>query len=99
AYEPESWGARCLGVLVVFVATESLEAAAFPYIIGRNVGLHPLALILSVFCFGRLFGLFGVLLAVPIACVVKIFFQEFVLPHVKALAAESPEPEAPPDTP
>jgi predicted PurR-regulated permease PerM len=91
AYEPSSWGARCLGVLIVFTAAESVEAAAFPYLIGRNVGLHPLSLILSVFCFGKLFGLFGVLLAVPIACVVKILFLEFVLPEIKALAAETAE--------
>jgi predicted PurR-regulated permease PerM len=91
AYQPDSWGSRCLGVLIVFAATEGLEAATFPYLIGRNVGLHPLALILSIFCFGRLFGLFGVLLAVPIACVVKILFDEFVLPEIRALAAERPE--------
>jgi len=92
AYEPGSWGARCVGVLIVFVAAEAMEAGAYPYLIGRNVGLHPLALILSIFCFGRIFGLFGVLLAVPIACVVKILFIEFVLPEIRALAAESPPP-------
>ncbi len=95
AYEENVWGARCVGVLVVFVAAEGVEAAAFPYLIGRNVGLHPLSLILSVFCFGKLFGLFGVLLAVPIACVVKILFLEFVLPEIKALAAETPEEAEP----
>lgn len=94
AYDPESWGARCVGVAIVFGITETFEAVAYPYLIGRNVGLHPLALILSVFCFGRLFGLFGVLLAVPFACIVKIVFEEFILPEIRALAAETPE--APP---
>lgn len=98
AYEPSSWGVRCVGVLIVFSITETLEGIAYPFFIGRNVGLHPLTLILSVFCFGRLFGLFGVLLAVPIACVVKIVIQEFVMPEIRALAAEVPEapPAAPP---
>lgn len=92
AYEPTGWAARCVGVAITFLATESLEAAVFPFLIGRNVGLHPVALILSVFCFGKLFGLFGVLLAVPIACVVKIAFLELVMPEVRALAAEPPDP-------
>jgi predicted PurR-regulated permease PerM len=95
AYEPGSWGARCVGVLIVFLVAEGFEGAAFPYMIGRNTGLHPLGLILSVFSFGRIFGLFGVLLAVPIACVVKILFEEFALPEIKALAEEVPEREAP----
>src|SRR5207248_118833 len=56
AYEPDSWGTRCFGVLVVFLLAETLEMFVYPWLIGRNVGLHPLALILSVFCFGRLFG-------------------------------------------
>ncbi|MEZ0230790.1 MAG: AI-2E family transporter [Planctomycetota bacterium] len=99
AYQPDSWGARCVGVLIVFSITEGLEAVGYPWLIGRNVGLHPLALILSVFCFGRLFGLFGVLLAVPIACVVKILFLEFVLPEIRALAAEVPEGASPPPAP
>lgn len=91
AYDPGVWGARCFGVLVVLLAVELVENLVYPWLMGRNVGLHPLALILSVFCFGRLFGLFGVLLAVPIACVVKIALQELVLPQVKALAAEAPD--------
>ena len=34
----------------------------------------------------KLFGFFGVLMAVPIACCVKILFEEFVLPELRALA-------------
>ena len=59
-------------------------------ILGREVGLGPLPLILSFFVFGKLFGLFGLLLAVPIACVIKTLFVELVLPEIKALAAERP---------
>jgi predicted PurR-regulated permease PerM len=87
-----NWGARCAGVGAVFAATETFEALAYPAVIGRNVGLHPLALILALFSFGKLLGLFGVLMAVPIACCLKILFEEFVLPEVRALAQEKPAP-------
>ncbi|MBI3725615.1 AI-2E family transporter [bacterium] len=94
AYESGgSLGMRCLGVCLVFAGAETFEAFAYPAVLGRNVGLHPLALILAVFSFGKIFGLFGVLLAVPFACVVKILFEEFVLPEVRALAAEPPRGE------
>jgi predicted PurR-regulated permease PerM len=86
------WGTRCVAVAGVFATTEALEAIAYPAVIGRNVGLHPLALILALFSFGKLLGLFVVLMAVPIACVLKILFEEFVLPEVRALAEEKPPP-------
>jgi predicted PurR-regulated permease PerM len=88
AYQPESWGERCVGVAVVFGAIETIEAVVYPLLIGKNVGLNPLALILSLFCFGRLFGLFGVLLAVPIACFVKIVFGEIILPELRKLTED-----------
>jgi predicted PurR-regulated permease PerM len=88
AYEPGLWATRCGGAALVFLAAEALETALFPYLIGKNTGLHPLTLILSIFCCGKIFGLFGVLLAVPIACTVKILFLEFVLPEIQALARE-----------
>jgi predicted PurR-regulated permease PerM len=96
AYEGTgSYLGRAVGVLVTFSAAEALEAAAFPVVIGRETGLHPLALILALFAFGNLFGLFGVLLAIPIACVVKILFVEFVLPELRELAQEEPGAPAP----
>src|SRR5262249_10883141 len=83
-----SWGARCAGVGIVIGLAETFDYVAFPAVIGREVGLHPLILILALFSFGKLFGLFGVLMSVPIACCVKILFEEFVLPEIQALARE-----------
>jgi predicted PurR-regulated permease PerM len=93
---PEGFFAQLLGVGLSFGAAEVVEAVAQPVILGREVGLSPLALILSLFVFGELFGFFGVLLAVPIACVVKILFAELILPEIQALARE-PGPPVPPD--
>jgi len=47
-----------------------------PRVIGKSVGLHPVIIILSILVFGTLFGFLGVLFAVPIAAVVKVFAQE-----------------------
>jgi predicted PurR-regulated permease PerM len=93
AYEGEGgYGGRVVGVIVTFGVAETLENLLYPVLIGREVGLHPLALILSLFAFGKLFGLFGVLLAVPIACVLKILLAELLLPVLRQLAQEAPTP-------
>lgn len=82
----QGFGLRLLGVAATFGIVEVLDAVAQPVVLGREVGLSPLALILSLFLFGELFGLFGVLLAVPIACAIRTILIELVLPEVQALA-------------
>jgi len=47
-----------------------------PKVIGTRVGMHPVTIILSILVFGTLFGFFGVLFAIPIAAVVKVFAHE-----------------------
>ncbi|MBI4576765.1 MAG: AI-2E family transporter [Planctomycetes bacterium] len=86
---PESWPTYTLGVLAVFVAVEVIEGAILtPFILGSEVGIHPLTLILGLMIGGELLGLFGLLVAVPLISVCKILGKEFVLPPLRALAAE-----------
>lgn len=92
SWQPEGWLTQVVLVLIVFVVAEVVEAVAQPVILGREVGLSPLTLILALFAFGHLFGLLGVLLAVPIACVVKVLFLELLLPEIEALAREPGPP-------
>ena len=95
SWQPEGWLTQALLVLLVFGVAEVVEGVAQPVILGREVGLSPLTLILALFAFGHLFGLLGVLLAVPIACVVKVLFLELLLPEIQALAREpGPDPGA-----
>ena len=49
-----------------------------PKIIGGKIGMHPLWIIFSVLACGELFGLIGMLFAIPIAGIVKILI-EFLL--------------------
>jgi predicted PurR-regulated permease PerM len=43
-----------------------------PNLVGKNVGLHPLLLIFAMFAFGYLFGLVGLLVAVPLAATIGV---------------------------
>ncbi len=46
-----------------------------PKIVGDTVGLHPLVAIVALLIGGQLFGIFGMLLAVPVTAVLQVFLR------------------------
>jgi predicted PurR-regulated permease PerM len=79
------------GAAVVFIVVQTLEGWVLtPFIQGRAVGLHPVTLMVSLLAGYEVFGLFGLIAAVPLASTVKILAKEFVLPKVDELAREKP---------
>ncbi len=76
------WLSACLFALI-----QVLEAAVFqPLILGKETGLHPMILILALLSFAQLLGLFGMLLAVPLACTAKILLEDYVRPMFEDVA-------------
>ena len=47
-----------------------------PYIFSKNLGIHPIIIILLIIAGGQLFGVIGMLLAIPTATVIKTFAKE-----------------------
>jgi len=47
-----------------------------PKLLGDKIGLHPVAVIFAVLAGGHLFGLTGVLLALPAAAVIMVLLRE-----------------------
>ena len=43
-----------------------------PKLVGERIGLHPLAVIFALMAFGQLFGLLGVLVALPVSAVLLV---------------------------
>jgi predicted PurR-regulated permease PerM len=86
----------------LFGLIQVLEAAVFqPLILGKETGLHPIAIIIALLSAGQLLGLFGVLLAIPLASTVKILFEDYVVPLFEEVAdltriRRKPEEAAPP---
>lgn len=63
-------------VLVIFVVVNQIEANIIsPKIIGERVGLHPLAVIFAIFSGGELMGIVGMLIAVPVAAIVRVLLN------------------------
>mgnify|MGYP000971262195 FL=1 len=46
-----------------------------PKIIGENMGMHPMVILLSIIIGGGVFGVFGMILSVPIVAITKITTQ------------------------
>jgi predicted PurR-regulated permease PerM len=65
-----------LAIVLLLHVMESYVIA--PRIIGKKVGLHPVVLILSLFVFGDLMGLLGMLIAVPAAAVISYLLRQWI---------------------
>jgi predicted PurR-regulated permease PerM len=65
---------KLFGLAGVFVAVQSAEGYYLtPRILGSRLSLHPMAVFLGLLIGGKLFGLLGVILAVPTIAVAKVF--------------------------
>jgi predicted PurR-regulated permease PerM len=68
-----------IGVVVTFVVAQVLEGNFLtPKIVGSQVGLGPVWVILAIMVFSSALGFVGLLLAVPIAAVLKVLVGEGV---------------------
>ena len=64
------------GVLGVFVAVQTLEGYILtPKILGGRLNLHPMAVFLGLLVGGKLFGLLGIVLAIPGIAIGKVFLK------------------------
>ena len=71
---------RPLAVLIVFAGAQFLEGNFItPRVVGQRVGLHPVAVMIAVLLGGNFFGLLGVLIAVPVAAVLRVVIDDWLL--------------------
>lgn len=66
-------------VALIFIIAQILESYLLtPALIGNKLGLHPLVIILSIFCFGFLFGIIGIIFAIPMLSIISIFLTKWI---------------------
>ena len=72
---------RIAGVLTVFAIVQSIEGYYLtPKLLGSRLNLHPMWVLVGLVIGGNLFGLLGIILAVPIIAVAKVvlgFLEDF----------------------
>ena len=64
-------------ILLIFIGGQLLESNLLtPKLIGDKLGLHPLAIILAIFIFGALFGVFGIIFSIPITSIILLVLRK-----------------------
>ena len=98
-----------IAVALVFVIVQTLEGYLItPKVVGEKVGLSPVTVIIVLLVGGELYGLTGVLIAIPIFGALKVLFPDLLryyrntpfftgrkLVPTSAMESESPEREPP----
>jgi predicted PurR-regulated permease PerM len=88
------WG-QVFGVCVVFGSVQTLDAFFItPNILGHGTGVSPAAVVVSFMVFGKLFGIVGVLLAVPSVAVIKVLLTRAVTAYRKSAFFTADTPQA-----
>lgn len=65
------------GIVITFALIQLLDNSLLqPLILARNVELHPMLILLAILIGGKLFGVVGLLLAVPFTAIVKVIVVE-----------------------
>jgi predicted PurR-regulated permease PerM len=71
---------QLVGVVAVYSAIQLLEGFVItPYIVGDKLGLSALVVLFALMVGGELFGFLGVMLALPVAAIIKVFVGRWVL--------------------
>jgi len=72
------------GIIIVFVTVQVLEGVVItPKLVGDKVGLSALVTILALIIGGNLFGLLGMVIAIPAAAVIKSIFIDLLEEYQK----------------
>lgn len=84
-----------LGVILLMQILQ--DAVLVPRIMGKAFGLRPIIILLAIMVWGQLLGLLGLIIAIPISCLIWAWYQEVLtrigLGEVKPVVAESQEDE------
>lgn len=72
------WVAALVSVLAMMLLNQVFDNVLTPRIVGRKVGLHPLVVFFATMMGASLFGLWGMIVATPVAASVKILLAKWL---------------------
>jgi predicted PurR-regulated permease PerM len=76
---------RALAVLIVYIAVQQIEGnVIIPVVMSRTTRLHPAVIAIGVLVVGRLFGIVGLFVAVPIVSALVILVEELWVKEIEA---------------
>jgi len=88
-----------LGLLaMVLVQNQVFDNVVVPRVVGKSVGLHPLLTLFALLLGGGLFGLWGMLLSVPVAASIQVIlfrlYPKFAAPTPLSMLMDNNQPAA-----
>jgi predicted PurR-regulated permease PerM len=78
--------------VAIFVIARIADSVLVPKIMADAVGVSPIGVMFAVFAGGELFGLWGLILGIPAAALVRVLFTYFALPWIVRAQQGDPEP-------
>jgi len=67
-----------LGIISLYIGGQLLEGVYLsPRIMGRETGLHPVVVMVAILVGGTLFGLLGIIVAVPVTAVLQVVLRRW----------------------
>ena len=77
------WGVILWPGLVYMICQFSDDYALTPFIAGKATNLDPVSIVVAILAGGTLAGLYGMLIAIPVAACIKILIQEIFMPRIR----------------
>jgi predicted PurR-regulated permease PerM len=86
-----SIGMSLVAVLIVFAVVQVIQDALLvPRIMGKAFGLRPVIILLAIMIWGKILGLLGLIIALPLTCLAWAWYQRLVIiPQQEKEAAEN----------
>jgi len=76
---------KLLGVIFIFLVGQFIEGNFLtPKLVGNKVGLHPVWVMFALLAGGVLLGFLGLMIAVPVAAVIRILLDEAIEKYKKS---------------
>lgn len=91
---PQGTGMVLYVSVAIFLIARVADNVLVPKIMGDSVGVSPIGVMFAVFAGGELFGVWGLILGIPAAALVRVLFTYFVLPWILQAQAGEPVPPA-----
>jgi predicted PurR-regulated permease PerM len=89
---PQGTGMVVYVTVAIFVIARIADSVLVPKIMADAVGVSPIGVMFAVFAGGELFGLWGLILGIPAAALVRVLFTYFALPWIRAQQVEPQHP-------
>jgi predicted PurR-regulated permease PerM len=90
----QGWQVALWTALVIVIVTKFADIVLVPKVMSESVGVSPMGIIFAVFAGGELFGLWGLILAIPVValfkCLWTVWFYPWLTGRPAIVAADKP---------